>query len=433
MKKILRIFFVSALFFYCPWMGWSAPVVDLENEIRIQEKARDDLNKKIQRYNEMAKKKSQEAQTLLGRLTSLQQNSKVAQQQIKLLELQSNKLQKSMAELNKEIAVTSLKVDELVRELRFRLVSMYKYGSREGLNLLLSAENTHEAVASAYLLERLSRYDQVVIDALLAKMEELEQGKRAMEKNNAQLSARTQELNLQRKKYSSSIDETNTILSGVQRERYKAEAAAKEIERAQQEIGRTILALMRKKKDREIKDREIEEVPNKAPGNSLGNNQVNSQFNNQGNNQGKNRVESSPVRNYPSLDRDSMLEWPVRGPIAAPYGSRVHPVFKTKSFNSGIDIRAVSGAAVKAAGPGEVLFEGWLRGFGQVIIVDHGRNISTVYAHLASTRVKERDAVEEGMVIGTVGNTGTSEGYNLHFEVRVGESAKNPLDYLKKT
>jgi murein DD-endopeptidase MepM/ murein hydrolase activator NlpD len=128
-----------------------------------------------------------------------------------------------------------------------------------------------------------------------------------------------------------------------------------------------------------------------------------------------------------------MLGWPIRGPIASPYGSRVHPVFKTKSFNSGIDIRAASGAPVTAAGPGEVLFEGWLRGFGQVVIVDHGRNISTVYAHLASTRVKEGDAVEEGTPIGTVGNTGTSEGYSLHFEVRVGESAKNPLDYLKKT
>jgi murein DD-endopeptidase MepM/ murein hydrolase activator NlpD len=128
-----------------------------------------------------------------------------------------------------------------------------------------------------------------------------------------------------------------------------------------------------------------------------------------------------------------MLDWPINGKVVLPYGSRVHPTFKTKTFNSGIDIGATSGAAVRAAGPGEVLFEGWLRGFGQVVIIDHGGNISTVYAHLASTRVKERDAVHPGTVIGTVGNTGTMEGYNLHFEVRVGEAAKNPLDYLKKS
>jgi murein DD-endopeptidase MepM/ murein hydrolase activator NlpD len=440
-KKILRIFFASALwlsFLCCPREGWSAPAADLDSEIKVQEKARDDLNRKIQQYNEMAQKKSQQAQSLLGRITSLQQNSKVAQQQIKLLELHSNKLQKSMAELNREIAATSRKVNELVNELRFRIVSMYKYGSREGLNLLLSAENTHEAVTSAYLLERLSRHDQVVINALLAKVEELEQGKRTIEKNKQQLSARTRELNLQREKYNSSINETSAILSGVQRERQKAEVAAKEIERAQQEIGRTILVLMRRKKEREMGEASkvspsaptavaiSPSASSPSPSPSPSPSALSANTSN-----GKTKAGSAPA--YPSLGRGSMLAWPIQGPIASPYGARVHPVFKTKSFNSGIDIRAASGAPVKAAGPGEVLFEGWLRGFGQVVIIDHGRNISTVYAHLSSSRVKERDAVEEGTVIGTVGNTGTSEGYSLHFEVRVGESAKNPLDYLKKT
>ncbi|MDR1979386.1 MAG: peptidoglycan DD-metalloendopeptidase family protein [Synergistaceae bacterium] len=400
MNKTLAV--VLTLSFFCfPCDGWGAPATDLDGEIAAQEKARDELNKKIQQYNETAQKKAQQARSLLGRITDLQQNSKMAQQQVKLLELQSNKLQRSMTELDREITTTSRQVDDLIRELRVRVVNMYKYGSREGLNLLLSAENTHEAVASAYLLDRLSRYDQVVIDELLSKMNELEQGKRSLEKNKEQLTTRTEELNAQREKYNSSINETNVILSGVQRERQKAEAAAKEMEQAQQEIGRTIFALMQRKKTRE---------PDKKTKNEG----------------------SAPAPKYPSLARGSMLDWPVQGPIDRPYGSHVHPVFKTKSFNSGIDIRASSGAPVRAAAPGEVLFEGWLRGFGQVVIVDHGQNISTVYAHLASTRVKEGDAVQSGTVIGTVGNTGTMESYSLHFEVRVKESAKNPLDYLKK-
>jgi murein DD-endopeptidase MepM/ murein hydrolase activator NlpD len=399
--------FVLMVSFFCfPHRGWSAPATELDGEIAVQERARDELNKKIRQYNETAQKKAQQARSLLGRITNLQHDSKIAQQQVKLLELQSSKLQKSMIELDREIASTSRRVNSLIGELRVRVVNMYKYGSREGLNLLLSAENTHDAVASAYLLDRLSRYDQIVIDELLSKMTELEQGKRSLEKNREQLSTRTKELNAQREQYNSSINETNVILSGVQRDRQKAEAAVKEMEQAQQEIGRTIFALLQKKKTRESGDKKI---PSANAGTS-----------------------STPPPKYPTLGRGSMLDWPIQGALERPYGSNVHPVFKTKSFNSGIDIRAASGTPVKAAGPGEVLFEGWLRGFGQVVIIDHGQNISTVYAHLASTRVKERDAVQSGTVIGTVGNTGTTESYGLHFEVRIKESAKNPLNYLKK-
>jgi murein DD-endopeptidase MepM/ murein hydrolase activator NlpD len=127
-----------------------------------------------------------------------------------------------------------------------------------------------------------------------------------------------------------------------------------------------------------------------------------------------------------------MFDWPLRGPMSSPFGSRVHPVFKTKSFHSGLDIAAPRGTPIKAAAPGEVLFEGWMRGYGQVIIIDHGRNYSTVYAHMSSTRVKEGTVVNAGTVVGAVGDTGTTTGYHLHFEVRVGSTAKNPLDYLKR-
>ena len=113
------------------------------------------------------------------------------------------------------------------------------------------------------------------------------------------------------------------------------------------------------------------------------------------------------------------------------YGSRVHPTFKTKIFNSGIDIKAPSGAPVKAAGPGEVLYQGWLRGFGQVVIIDHGGNISTVYAHLSGASVREGASVKTGTVIGRVGNSGTDSEYGLHFEVRKNGSAVNPMNYLR--
>ena len=126
------------------------------------------------------------------------------------------------------------------------------------------------------------------------------------------------------------------------------------------------------------------------------------------------------------------LSWPLNGKVTNPYGSRVHPTFKTKIFNSGIDIQAASGTPVKAAGPGEVLYQGWLRGFGQVVIIDHGGDLSTVYAHLGGANVREGSIVKTGTVVGKVGNTGTDSEYGLHFEVRKGGAAQNPMNYLKK-
>ena len=385
-------------------VAFSASGQDLDGEIAVQERASYELEQKIRQYNEAAEKKSQQARGLQARLSNLQQNSHMAQQQIKLLELQSERLQRSMSALDEEVAKVSLQLDALADELRSRVVNMYKYGSRESLNLLLSAQNAHEAVASAYLLERLARHDRLALEELLNKAAELGRGKRSIERNKARLMARTEELNDQREKYDAVINQTNELLSGVQRERQRAQTAAKETQQAQFEIERTIAELMRQKRERP------QDMSFTVKTDSTAEPQA-----------------------HPAIGGGMLLDWPVNGTIASHYGPREDSVLKTISFNSGINISATAGTPVRTAGHGTVLYEGWLSGFGQVVIIDHGRNISTVYAHLASTRVKEKDIVRAGTVIGMVGNTGAMEGYNLYFEVRVGDAAKNPLDYLKKT
>ena len=78
------------------------------------------------------------------------------------------------------------------------------------------------------------------------------------------------------------------------------------------------------------------------------------------------------------------------------------------------------------------MFTGWIRGFGQVVIVDHGRGLSTVYAHLASVSVTEGDAVKTGSLLGKVGNSGANTDYGLHFEVRRSGRAEDPLRYLRR-
>ena len=127
-----------------------------------------------------------------------------------------------------------------------------------------------------------------------------------------------------------------------------------------------------------------------------------------------------------------MFDWPVRGPLASPFGNRIHPILKRKILHSGMDIAAPNGTPIKAPAAGEVIYDGWLRGYGRVVVLDHGRGFSTLYAHLSASLVKEGQEVKSGAVIARVGKTGNVTGYHLHFEVRHYGTPVNPIKYLKK-
>jgi murein DD-endopeptidase MepM/ murein hydrolase activator NlpD len=123
------------------------------------------------------------------------------------------------------------------------------------------------------------------------------------------------------------------------------------------------------------------------------------------------------------------LMWPTSGPITSSYGWRVHPIFGTRRLHAGIDIGAPSGQSVRAAAGGVVSFSGWMGGYGNIVLVDHGR-VTTAYAHLSSRSVGVGQSVSRGRTIGRVGSTGNSTGPHLHFETRVNGSPVNPMNYF---
>ena len=99
--------------------------------------------------------------------------------------------------------------------------------------------------------------------------------------------------------------------------------------------------------------------------------------------------------------------------------------------NSFFDFEAETGDDVYAAAGGIVTYAGRQKGYGKIVIIDHGRNISSVYAHLSETSVRKGDQVESGQRIGKVGVSGNATGSHLHLELRVSGKAVNPLDYME--
>lgn len=124
------------------------------------------------------------------------------------------------------------------------------------------------------------------------------------------------------------------------------------------------------------------------------------------------------------------LGWPVAGPVVSSFGWRIHPILGYRKFHTGIDIAAGYGAAIHAAGSGRVIYATWMGGYGNVIIIDHGNGLSTLYAHQSSLAVGVGASVRRGQTIGAVGSTGFSTGPHLHFEVRVNGNPVDPMGYL---
>ncbi len=128
------------------------------------------------------------------------------------------------------------------------------------------------------------------------------------------------------------------------------------------------------------------------------------------------------------------MAWPVpaSSKITSPFGSRIHPILKTKKMHTGIDISVKTGNNVIAAQSGTVIHSGWLGGYGKTLIVDHGGGIATLYAHNSSLLVSEGGKVTQGQGIAKSGNTGLSTGPHVHFEVRVNGQYVDPMKYVSK-
>jgi murein DD-endopeptidase MepM/ murein hydrolase activator NlpD len=116
--------------------------------------------------------------------------------------------------------------------------------------------------------------------------------------------------------------------------------------------------------------------------------------------------------------------WPVHGRLTSRYGHR------WGRMHTGIDVAAPGGTPIAAAKAGSVLYTGWMGGYGNLVVLDHGDDVVTLYAHQSRIAVNEGQPLAQGQTLGYVGSTGHSTGNHLHFEIRVDASPRDPLPYL---
>ncbi|MGA2091594.1 MAG: M23 family metallopeptidase [Endomicrobiales bacterium] len=122
--------------------------------------------------------------------------------------------------------------------------------------------------------------------------------------------------------------------------------------------------------------------------------------------------------------------WPCQGHITSGFGYRVHPIYETSEFHSGLDIANAQGTPIYATADGMVKLAEWTSGYGRLVVIDHGYSYCTLYGHTEKMIVTKGERVHRGQLIAYMGSTGASTGSHLHYEVQFKGSPVNPAHYL---
>lgn len=398
----VRIFWGSLFILLCllssvsSMWGATSPK-QIEATIGAASKNLEKIHSQIQYHKKKRDEMVMQERGVIQQLEELNQKMNLTGQRIESIKAQHARVSARISELVQEIQETNGRINTVRSLLKDRLVAIYKYGGIAEFNLLLSASGTQDALSTSYLLAKIAGQDRALINELSERKARLDQiraelsdQKALLERQDRQLSAEQENLRIQE-------GEHTRLLQRVRSEKSAQEEMLNELIQAEREIQQKIKQLLAEKARLAAQRRA-------ASGGRV----------------------TPPQYSY----RGGRLQWPLQGRISDPYGMRVHPVFHTRIMHTGIDIEGRTGDPVRAAAAGEVLYAGWLRGYGQVIILDHGNGLTTVYAHLSSMDVSEGADVAAGTVIGRVGMTGVATGPHLHFEVRINGNATNPLSYL---
>jgi septal ring factor EnvC (AmiA/AmiB activator) len=342
-------------------------------------------------------------------LERILKNEKQAIDYLNRIDRQLNRHQKDAERLQDEIAATHEEIKkakarqetlhqevQVLREaFQDRILALYKTRKAGYPALVLSAENPQEAYRRYYYLLCIVKQDAEDLERLRSKVREWEHVKAQHQQHRNTL------LSLQEQK----VQEIHTIR--VQREQKK----------------RLIAALQQRKG---LQEAELQEMQNAAAAlQSL----IRSLEKQKRTEEAERRKITRAAPDFGSMR--GKLPYPVEGKTDIRFGKIEHPLLKTFTVHNGIEIRAPEGKSIRAIYPGFVVFSGWLRGYGNVLIIDHGNGYYTLSGHASRLLKDVGEPVQTGETVAYVGDTGSLRGPSLYFEIRKAGKPVDPLKWIR--
>ena len=319
----------------------------------------------------------------LQQIQKLDEKIQASQEQLEELTTKITELQEQIDEVEEKLEVAEERYNKQKEILEVRLVTMYETSDTQYLDVILSSRSVSDFLSNYFLITELTNYDTELLDDMKSQKDEIESTKKKL--NNAKKQYATMKQN-----------ETKT---------------AKILENTKSVRENFIAKLSEQEKDIQAKideyNAEFEEV-NKE-------------------------ILSLALQGIDTQYIGGELAWPIPGytRITSKYGMRTHPITGVYKLHTGVDVSAPMGANFVAANDGIVTKAGYNGAYGNMVIIDHGGGVSTLYAHGSEIMVQVGDTVKRGeTVVLKVGSTGYSTGPHAHFEVRLNGVVTDPIPYI---
>lgn len=350
-------------------------LTELQEQSSQLTQAIDESNNRLQAVQDELSTNMQELQEL---------DSQIAQSQNELNNINKdiNDLMKQITENEEKLNKTQAEFDKIQDLLDARIIKMYETPKFEFLQVILASKNATEFLSTYYAMKELAEYDKELLDTVRKQKEEIETTKKILAEKKRQVVASKQ---TQQKK-AQVLANTKTM-----RQYYISKLSTEE-----QELQAKI----------DDYNNQVETIEAEIKLMAL------------------NSVSADYI--------GGALTWPIPGynTITSEFGMRVHPITGAYKLHTGTDIGAPMGADFVAMGKGVVTKASMTPAYGNMVIIDHGGGVQTLYAHGSEILVQVGQEVEAGTPVLKVGSTGYSTGPHAHFEIRINGQPVNPMDYL---
>jgi murein DD-endopeptidase MepM/ murein hydrolase activator NlpD len=327
-------------------------------------------------------------QSAQQRLTGLEKNLQTTDSHITDSELRLKVATERLQQLQADLGIAQQNYQNRQIATIGRLRFLQRSPASVGWAVLLQSQNISDFLDRRRQLKLVYQADQKILAKLTQQANQIKKQKTDVEQQKNQVALIHQQLLAQKADYQGQAELQSDLILRLNSDRLALEAAQNQLDKDSQALSTLI-------------QQKIAEAQNKT--NS---------------------------RNSIILRGTGIMAFPSDASTSSPFGWRMHPVLGYRRFHAGLDFAASYGSTIRAADSGTVIMAGWYGGYGNAVIIDHGKGITTLYGHTSQLFVSEGQTVQRGQAIAAVGSTGLSTGPHLHFEVRSYGTPVDPANFL---
>lgn len=349
---------------------------DLEDQLA-------DLQRQAEEQQAKTNEASAKVENVSERLRQIQEELRVATAEYKDVKGQLDSVEDKISDNTELLQKTEADLKVKNKKLQKRVRDIYINGQISYVDALFGAKDFADLMTRMDVLKRIIKHDYDLIMKVKEEKATVENTRAQLEKDKAEAEVLVADAQAKKAKVEDKESEQQVLLDQAIYDRDTSERMYEEIMAASQEVANMIR---------------------------------------------RSQMSSAGYSGAPA-GAGGMI-WPISGPITSEFGWRTHPIFGTSRFHSGLDIGGDYGMPIYAAASGTVIYAGWISGYGNAVIIDHGGGVTTLYGHNDSLNVSEGENVAQGQVIAMCGSTGNSTGPHCHFEVRENGEPVSPYGYL---